>query len=90
MDVLSALSGTDSAPELICSRKGCKQPASDKILWNNPKIHTPERRKVWLACPEHRGWLENYLRERLLYKETEPITEAAQASSTSDAAAAKE
>jgi hypothetical protein len=43
------------------------------LLWNNPKIHTPERRKVWLACVEHRLWLEDYLQTRGLWKETVPL-----------------
>ena len=77
MDLLSSLGGGPGGPrELICSRKGCRQPAEFKILWNNPKIHTPERRKVWLACPQHRDWLEDYLRQRLLYKETQPVDPA--------------
>ena len=41
-----------------------------QLLWNNPKIHTPERRKIWLACGEHRAWLEDYLQTRGLWKET--------------------
>jgi len=72
MDLLSSLGG-QSAPQpapVQCSRKGCKAHADFQILWNNPKIHTPERRKIWLACSEHRQWLESYLKKRLLYKET--------------------
>ena len=79
MDLLSALSAqqpSDNQPEenqLICSRKACRKAATHKILWNNPKIHTPDRRKVWLGCDEHTQWLEQYLSDRLLYKSTEPI-----------------
>ena len=29
-------------------------PPSWELLWNNPKLHTPDRRKTWLACDEHR------------------------------------
>lgn len=54
----------------ICSRKGCREAATMKLLWNNPKIHTPERRKTWLACSEHVAWLEDYLQSRSLWKET--------------------
>ena len=32
-----------------CSAKGCTAPAVHALLWRNPKIHTPERRKAWLA-----------------------------------------
>ncbi|MCH6470457.1 hypothetical protein [Sinomonas terrae] len=59
----------------ICSRKGCRAPASWELLWNNPRIHTPERRKVWLACGEHRDWLEDYLKTRSLWIETVPHAE---------------
>ncbi|GAB2893182.1 hypothetical protein [Neomicrococcus lactis] len=61
-----------SAPEK-CSRKGCRAAASYQILWNNPKIHTPERRKVWLACAEHRDWLANYLKQRGMLKDVVPF-----------------
>ncbi|WP_404291239.1 acetone carboxylase [Glutamicibacter arilaitensis] len=78
MDLLGSLGGAEAAPAPVqCSRKGCRQPAEFQLLWNNPKIHTPERRKIWLACQEHRGWLETYLKERLLYKETLPMGEGA-------------
>jgi hypothetical protein len=54
----------------MCSRKACRSEASWQLLWNNPKIHTPERRKTWLACNDHRDWLEDYLQTRGLWKET--------------------
>ncbi|MDO5750874.1 MAG: acetone carboxylase [Rothia sp. (in: high G+C Gram-positive bacteria)] len=77
MDLLGALSSGANPSEIeapsICSRKGCREAAEYKILWNNPKIHTPERRKTWLACSEHRAWLENYLQERSFWKETLPF-----------------
>ena len=38
----------------VCSAKGCRAAASWTVVWNNPKLHTPERRKHWLACDEHR------------------------------------
>jgi hypothetical protein len=57
----------------VCSRKACRAGASWQLLWNNPKIHTPERRKIWLACAEHRDWLEDYLQTRGLWKETLPL-----------------
>ena len=41
-----------------CSRKGCRAPGAWSLLWNNPKLHPPERRKVWLACEEHKGSLD--------------------------------
>ncbi len=68
------LAGGNAAPEetaaAMCSRKACRSGAGWQLLWNNPKIHTPERRKIWLACDEHRPWLEDYLQTRGLWKET--------------------
>lgn len=65
-----------------CSRKGCRADATVRLLWNNPKIHTPERRKIWLACAEHADWLENYLSERLLFKERLSLEESAPGSTS--------
>ena len=48
----------------ICSAKGCPDEAVWALLWNNPKLHTPERRKVWLACPAHRESLSDFLGAR--------------------------
>lgn len=74
MDLLGSLGGDLAGPAAKeCSRKGCRDEASWKVLWNNPKIHAPERRKVWLACRDHRGWLENFLRQRLFWRSTEPL-----------------
>lgn len=74
MDLLGSLSG--ESPDInMCSRKGCTSAATHQILWNNPKIHTPARRKIWLACNEHTGWLENYLKERNFWKQTLPFPE---------------
>ncbi|HET6627571.1 MAG TPA: acetone carboxylase [Nocardioidaceae bacterium] len=50
--------------ELVCSAKGCSRSAVWSLLWNNPKIHTPDRRKVWLACDEHRESLGDFLKAR--------------------------
>ena len=63
------------ASATTCSRKACRADASWQLLWNNPKIHTPDRRKVWLACGEHKEWLEDYLQTRGLWKETLPVYE---------------
>ena len=70
--------GTDAAEPpsdapAVCSRKGCRAAAHWRLLWNNPRIHTPERRKTWLACSDHRGWLEEYLQTRDLWKDTLPL-----------------
>jgi hypothetical protein len=54
---------------LICSRKGCRQPAVWALRWNNPKLHDTDRRKVWLACDEHRGDLADFLDARGFLRE---------------------
>ncbi|HEU4808719.1 MAG TPA: hypothetical protein VFT01_10685 [Homoserinimonas sp.] len=51
-----------SAP--TCSRAGCSSDADWNVNWRNPKIHGPERVKVWLACAEHREYLSEYLAAR--------------------------
>jgi hypothetical protein len=57
--------GTDEiGPGDICSAKDCRQPAAYDLQWNNPKIHTPERRKHWLACDDHRDSLSAFLSAR--------------------------
>lgn len=64
-----------AGPEVpVCSRKACRAHATTQLLWNNPKIHTAERRKIWLACTEHTDWLEDYLKSRSLWKETRPLS----------------
>ncbi|GAB3844444.1 acetone carboxylase [Nesterenkonia populi] len=74
MDLLGSLSSENEGPQIPqCSRKGCRADAAWQVLWNNPKIHDAERRKVWLACDEHRGWLESFLQARLFWRSTEPL-----------------
>lgn len=66
---------TAEAPEVICSARGCRGDATWGVLWNNPTLHTPDRRKVWLACDAHREQLEEYLRARLFWKQTVPVAD---------------
>lgn len=61
---------TDTA---TCSARGCQQPASWSLLWNNPKLHTPERRKTWLACEEHRDSLGDFLKARSFLRDVQPL-----------------
>jgi hypothetical protein len=49
---------------LTCSAKGCQNDAVWTLLWNNPKLHTEDRRKTWLACDEHRESLGAFLTAR--------------------------
>jgi undecaprenyl-diphosphatase len=62
----------DPIGEFVCSRKGCRATATWGLLWNNPKIHTPERRKVWLTCGDHREYLSEYLSVRGFLKQVVP------------------
>ncbi|WP_269940046.1 acetone carboxylase [Arthrobacter sp. HY1533] len=66
--------GPEQPADAICSRKGCRESATMALLWNNPKIHTAERRKIWVACPGHVEWLEDYLKSRSLWKATQPLS----------------
>ena len=56
-------------PEPICSAKGCRRSGTWALLWNNPKLHPPERRKTWLACEDHLEHLSRYLDSRGLLRE---------------------
>jgi hypothetical protein len=42
-------------------------------LWNNPRLHTAERRKTWLACDEHRESLADFLRARSFLRDVTPV-----------------
>jgi len=53
----------------VCSAKDCRLDARWALLWNNPKIHTPERRKSWLACDEHKTSLSDFLGARGFLKD---------------------
>lgn len=54
--------GSDAAVQ--CSAAGCSDPASWRVNWRNPRIHSADRVKVWLACDAHRGTLADYLGTR--------------------------
>jgi hypothetical protein len=60
---------------MVCSAKACRQPATWALLWNNPKLHTPERRKVWLGCDEHRVTLGDFLSLRGFLRDTVSVDE---------------
>jgi hypothetical protein len=59
----------------ICSAKGCRAAAAWVLCWNNPKLHTPERRKTWTACDEHRAHLTQFLETRGFLRETVSVEE---------------
>lgn len=60
---------------LLCSARGCRSAAVWGLRWNNPRLHPPERRKVWLACDEHRARLADHLAVRGFLRETVPVAE---------------
>ena len=55
---------------LTCSARSCQADAVWVLLWNNPKLHTPDRRKSWLACDAHRPTLGEFLAARRFLIET--------------------
>jgi hypothetical protein len=57
-----------------CSARGCRADAAWSLLWNNPRLHTPERRKIWLACDEHRVTLAEFLSARGFLRAVEPLS----------------
>jgi hypothetical protein len=57
----------------ICSAKGCRAAATWAVVWNNPKVHTPDREKVWAACEEHKQPLADFLAVRSFLKRIEPL-----------------
>lgn len=60
----------------VCSARDCTIEAVWGLEWNNPKLHTPERRKVWLACEEHRVTLGDFLGARSFLRDTVPVADA--------------
>jgi hypothetical protein len=43
------------------------------VVWNNPRLHTPDREKIWVACSEHKKSLADYLAVRSFLKRVEPL-----------------
>lgn len=61
--------------ELICSARGCRAAAAYALEWNNPTLHAPDRRKVWLACADHRTHLADFLSMRGFLRDVRPVVE---------------
>ncbi|MBT0995294.1 hypothetical protein KIN34_13470 [Cellulomonas sp. DKR-3] len=70
-----SLFAPDPVDEAVCSARGCRADAAWALLWNNPKLHTAERRKVWLACDDHREHLTQFLDVRGFLRDTVPVDE---------------
>ena len=58
-----------------CSAKGCRDTAAYGLLWNNPKLHAPERRKTWLACEAHVEQLSSFLSVRGMLRDRCDVAE---------------
>ncbi|WP_088289182.1 hypothetical protein [Kineosporia sp. A_224] len=59
----------DDAGQPVCSARGCRAHGVWALRWNNPKLHTPDRRKTWLACDDHRTSLSEFLSLRGFLRE---------------------
>lgn len=57
----------------VCSAKGCRAAAAWALVWNNPKVHTPDREKVWVACDDHRQSLADFLSARSFLRRVDPL-----------------
>ena len=62
--------GPDS---LRCSRRGCENSAASEIVWRNPKIHSEDREKIWLACADHQQFFLDYLSSRSFPVSARPL-----------------
>lgn len=71
-------SGVDPLPaaidELVCSSRGCTRRATFDVQWNNPRIHTADRRKHWFACADHEETLAAHLAARNFLRQVQPLT----------------
>jgi hypothetical protein len=63
---------------VMCSRAGCRDDATWRVEWRNPRIHTADRRKIWTACDAHVEYLRGFLASRAFPVEVFPLTDAAQ------------
>ena len=61
----------------VCSARRCRSHAVWALRWNNPRLHTPERRKTWVACEEHREHLTEFLQLRGFLRDTLPLEDLA-------------
>ena len=64
---------SDEPDDVICSAKGCRVAATYVLVWNNPKLHTADREKNWVACEEHRESLSQFLEVRGFLKRVDPL-----------------
>jgi hypothetical protein len=55
---------TGEGETAVCSRAGCRSAARWRVDWRNPRIHTPDRTKTWVACDDHVDYLREFLAAR--------------------------
>ena len=71
--ILDVNADHDPTEPPLCSARGCSAPAVWALNWNNPKLHTPDRRKTWLACDDHKQSLSDFLGARGFLRDVEPV-----------------
>ncbi len=59
--------------QVQCSAKACRAQAVHVLVWNNPKVHAPDREKTWVACDAHRTSLSEHLDVRGFLQRVEPL-----------------
>jgi hypothetical protein len=64
---------SDQESSAICSARGCQATATWAVVWNNPRLHAPDREKIWVACDEHKQSLADFLTVRSFLKRVEPL-----------------
>lgn len=47
-----------------CSRADCRNAGTWRLDWRNPRIHSTDRVKTWLACEDHVDFLREFLAAR--------------------------
>lgn len=70
------IGGLDAPVQGVCSRAECREVATWRIDWRNPRIHTGDRRKTWLACDEHVEYLSGFLQARSFPVEVVPFADS--------------
>lgn len=70
-----SLSTDEPVAEATCSRAGCRAAAQWRIDWRNPRIHSADRTKTWVACDEHRDYLREFLAARDFPVSVSPLTD---------------
>lgn len=58
---------------VVCSAKGCRDDAAFVLVWNNPRLHTADREKSWVACGQHLPTLSQFLSARGFLRRVDPL-----------------